>query len=547
MAILKKKFSPPGNTDVIHFETDTDQVLLLDGVTTLTSSLADIVKQTKTGDLSTLLQQTGKNVLITGDSEAFNKYDFDSTVQGSNNAYDYYPGLLSWSHLVRDAIHRNDSYFVQADELAFRNIKTTTTFLMSDADPFTLPFNGRYLTLSIMESIEQIIISYKHKNPSNKAVLYFASNPNSSACKFDIYVDGVLKSSAIDNNGVAKKYKGFEMFSVSVDCTGDNLLHEIKLTNCLQSATVPDGSGLRRIYLCGIGSKYTNIYMTGKGGITSTDFLSDINNKILQYTPDLLVLIIGANDTLSTNLATYNSNVRSILTQTRNLNKNCQILLLTPTNMENPSNPSDTANGYLPRTTGQLWVDVLKKIAIDFNCYFIDTMKLFDNIAIADWRYDNVHMKKYGNTILARTVLDLIMPNGLYDRNMVDANKWFANTLTYCNPKQIHGWVNVVWNTGTSSFDIVQSNENAILSVVKSNDYKVKINFKYGTNYNGKNGFIGAIMVGQCGSVDAFYTARSIIVDINSVEFAIIRTDGSVPVASDWTTFSSNFKFNIIF
>lgn len=58
MALIKKKLSPPGSTDIICLQTSADQVLLDDGVTTLNTSITQLNESlsgiTETAELTLL-------------------------------------------------------------------------------------------------------------------------------------------------------------------------------------------------------------------------------------------------------------------------------------------------------------------------------------------------------------------------------------------------------------------------------------------------------------------------------------------------------------
>jgi len=66
------------------------------------------------------------------------------------------------------------------------------------------------------------------------------------------------------------------------------------------------------------------------------------------------------------------------------------------------------------------------EISKDYGCMLLDLMELFGGMPIEKWRFNNVHFAKYGNTYLARAILDMIFPGGgKYGKELIDADLWF--------------------------------------------------------------------------------------------------------------------------
>lgn len=518
-------------------------VLDMEDVKTQLNDITSESRALRNTDLSYLLQQDCKNVVITGDSLSYNRYDFDSVARA--NAYECYPGMLSWSFMLRDAIHTNDQFFKYGDEIRFRNLKSNTVIGYSTDSPYRLPLSGRYVKFDIYDTTEELVFTYGHLTNNNKAILYLPSIPTSFGCSFDIYVDGTFVKT-VNNNGEGKKYQGYEPLYIDVAMSAIGT-HEIKLTNFIQTASTPDAGGKRTVYLCGIGSKLTNVYLTGCGGKTATWLDDNLQSKVLDYNPNVVVIIIGANDRAYSDLSTFDAKLSSIITRIRNLNKYTEIVLVSPTSAADTTDPNLNNGTYIPDSITNQFIDVMKANAYKYNCYFLDLVKLFKNIPVSEWRYDNVHMKRYGNTILARTLLSIIMPNGLYDKKMINALNSYNGGVFLKIPEQVHGWAYIYYDSATTSYKISQENSSDIISVDKVNDYKIRLNFKYSAIYNsnGLRPFIYGINTLQYGGVSVILNVRPYAYGINYVELIITKTDGSLTTATDYTNYASSFKFMI--
>jgi len=387
------------------------------GITTAQSALIDTIDNTKITDLTTSFKKEGFTSVIVGDSLSFNSYDY--MISPATNAFDCYLGIMSWSFMLRDAIYRNDKYFKHGDEINYTKISTNTSVSISDMGKYYLNFNGRSIAFNINDNLETITIPINFISNSSKAVIYVASNPQNTACSFDVY-NGTNLIGNYNTNGTNKKYQGYEIIPIEVPIV-NYTQQNIRITNFVQTSNSPESSGKMQLRILGIGSKYSPVYLTGMGSQTSSWLLQNIQTRVLDYNPDFVTIIIGANDiALGVTQEVYESNLQSVVNSIRTLKPNCQILFLgTPSN----SNISDT--------TTKAYNAKIRNIAINNGCYFIDCLKLFNNINSSEWKYDNIHMKQYGNEILCKTILKTIMPNGLYPKDMVDTNQIYYNNQVY--------------------------------------------------------------------------------------------------------------------
>jgi len=434
-------------------------------------------------DLSYELQKDGFSTVIAGDSISVG-YSFAGV--NINNSSDSYPGLMSWSHMIRDAIHRNDPDFIHADQLQIGAKYSTTSFTKSWANnaaisnSYWMPFNNRNLTISnITKSDEEIVIRIPNNNLyQNKAYLWFSTTPYNVGCSMDIHLNGTILMSDFNLYTIdANYYNGFETKIVEIK----NLIpgtNKISLTNFKNTA----GGSAMGFFLNGVSSKYSPVYLNGRSSATSDYYVDfDVPNgafqkRIADKKPDLFIYLIGANDSVNTSgignnglnelgavkgivpLAQYELNIRNLVTKVREVNPYSQILLISPPVWSNAD--GDIADFELNKIIIKEYVEQMKRVAIETNCMFIDMIELFNNIPFTqqatgpqgrDWREDYVHLSKYGNTLLARTIADMLMPQGLYNKEMVDSERLYNEKNNFFIPN--NGWIIVKYNNTNGFFD----------------------------------------------------------------------------------------------
>jgi hypothetical protein len=146
-----------------------------------------------------ILNKNNANVVITGDSLAVNHYGFDTEFR--LNAFDCYPGILSWSFMVRDAIYQNEKWYVFGDEICFIGCNAVKggallideTGIGNKNNKYRCLNHGKVSTLIIDNSNQVVEFSFSHENTdSGTATLYLQKRPDIYACTFDIYLDGEL-------------------------------------------------------------------------------------------------------------------------------------------------------------------------------------------------------------------------------------------------------------------------------------------------------------------------------------------------------------------
>lgn len=510
------------------------------------AQLADMANGTtmiSRGDLTPFILSHGRKILITGDSLSFNRHPF-AVFTGNNNAYDYKPGMLSWSHMVRDAIHRADEYFISVKDLLMRTKTTAAKFnYFPNASAYTLAFNGIVAELQTTSNTEEFILLYRHANrQTNKAYVHMAHNPLNNACSFDVYVDNVFVKN-VNNNGVGKAYQGLDSLVIELTVPADNQYHEIKLTNFIQTAATPDSAGNRMLFLYGIGSKLTNIYLTGQGGTTSQWMRENLQERILQYSPDIVFLVEGANDLFQNfSVETYRNNMQAIITAIRANNPRTEIVLLSTTQMSD-----------YPLSQILPFADVTRELAQVNNCYFIDLVRLFANLDPTLWRIDNVHMSIFGNDILVNTAMDLVFKGANYPKELMSGNEAvYIQNKKFPVPYEPAGYGRIQYSSTTGAFTIpFQSSEGLIVSAARVGNNQIKLVFKANTvmTIDGaiRNGFLYDI------SIKPFATSGNvpgltfdIVVggwDKNEAVINLKKAGGVALTDADWSTYANDFKF----
>ena len=325
-----------------------------------------------------------------------------------------------------------------------------------------MPLNNRNIVVTnITNGDEVVVFRYSVQNHITKrTVLYFSKTPYGVGCSFDVYVDNVKKISDFDTaSHDANYFKGFEMAVVELDglTLGD---HEIKLTSFKNTTTLTAKDPTMGFFMLGIGSKYSPTYLTGKSGVSTAFYTQDdykeLKKRVLDHNPDLAILIIGANDSSNpgaepsglVSLGDYYTNLTNIVKKIKEKNKYCQILLISPPLWEGVDKSHIISYG-----------EKMKLVAGFEKTQYLDTIKLFENIPAQneiatkwrDWRIDAIHFSHYGNTIMARSILNKLAPYSPIPRGFIDADMVFTSTNNMFIPE--HGWMIVKYNDTTKKFE----------------------------------------------------------------------------------------------
>ncbi|AJD92023.1 hypothetical protein JMA_27060 [Jeotgalibacillus malaysiensis] len=513
----------------------------------LTDQLADIASESvviSKADLTPIVLKNGSKVISTGDSLSFNRHPFEAGTIGGNNGYEYQVGMLSWSFMVRDAIHRMDEYFKNITEIPIRSKNLDANFFYY---PLSAPyrnaaFNGIMLMLQTKNVNEEFSFRFRHNNPNNKAIIYSSYNVLNVASAFDIHVDGVFQKN-VNTYGVGKDHQGYDIFAIEIDLLGDNQHHDIKISNITQTHPTPSSDGMKYIYLYGIGTKFTTFKMTGQGGTTSQWLLDNVQTRILDHNADVVFITTGANDITNGLSAeqTY-QNVSSIVSAIKSNKPSSQIILLSTTKRSTYS-----VEQTMP------YVNAIKKVAQEQGCGFVDLVNLLINVENS--LIDGVHMSIIGNDILAKTILKEFFNGANYQKDLVSGNEaYFRDKTKYDFPKQIKGWARISYSGSNYVIDS-QSSEGWIESVTKSGTDKVLVKFKVNAVMTMKgivrSGFVYGFNAQKYFTTTTppalAYTVELAGWSLDTVTFFLRKTDGTAITETDYTNEPAAFKFMITY
>lgn len=282
-------------------------------------------------------------VVITGDSLAYNRYGYEPLPQ--LNAYDCPPDMGSWAFQLRDWLITREPGFIYGADILGGGIKAANRV-----------FGDKSFTDDCAADFSV-----------DAGALYFQKHTDGGA--YALYADG-KPAAELDFKGNPTYFRGMELFGVDVPRA---LKYTLK------------GSGL--FTLSGAGALKTDVFLTGQGSRTAAFFNENFYERIGRFEPDALIMIIGANDALSAAATDFEADLEAVLRKTSAANPGCGIYLLT-----------STKNADASRLT-EINAE-LKKEAEKFNGVFVDLFELFDDIPVEQWRYDNIHLTKYGNNLL---------------------------------------------------------------------------------------------------------------------------------------------------
>lgn len=567
-------------------------------VSGLTYKISVIFIETGTGsgyynpvDLSYEFQQDGFTTVITGDSLSISH----GFIEGNLQSTDTYTGILGWSQMLRDAIWRNDPGFVHADELLIGAKNSSTAFNKSwdGVTPYMFPFNNRSLTIVTKSSDDEVRINYSNiAKPSGKIYLYLGKTPKGVGCSFKVKLNGEYKnvkvydfydniisprlsSNTTDVVDISSKSldrnKGYEVIVVEIPDAkvGNNI---ITLTDFVNTATLEAKSSDFGFFLLGAGSKYSPVHITGRGSVTTQFFIDndylELNNRVLRYDPDYVIMIIGANDSCNPNalpagsglmsVETYKANLIRIVEKIKEKNENTGILLMSPPEWSDDwdNNLGISVEDILP------YVDAMREVAQEYRLSFVNMVEFFQGFPVGpgkdgtgkypvvwrDWRSDFVHFSHYGHTILGRSIINMLMPNGIYDITYADSSNVFRPSTNFNVPK--HGWTIVKYNKSTLTFDTMEGFERNLIKSINTSAGQSFMSIN--THHNDFSSLSRLSVTQYGGNQFEFYTRPNTSTEQLQTFFILKRgykSDGStydyLMSDADFNTYENHLKFLI--
>ncbi|MCK5811437.1 MAG: hypothetical protein KAG94_00935 [Clostridiales bacterium] len=181
-----------------------------------------------------------------------------------SDAYLCYPGMKSWPFLLREYFIINQEGYISGRKLLER-IQTNITFFSEESFMIMIPFlqKGVCLTMKQGETIEL---------NTKKGYLFLLTDPNNGG---NIIVDKQVVKTAGDKN----MFLGYDILCIPIT-NGEIICNTDKI----------------RLNIIGFSTVGTMTYLTGSGSKTTKWLADNLYERVLKYRPDLLILIIGAND-----------------------------------------------------------------------------------------------------------------------------------------------------------------------------------------------------------------------------------------------------------
>ena len=336
---------------------------------------------------SEIWNRNGARILITGDSLSYNRYAYDPTPR--RNAYECGAGIPSWPFRLRDRILMQDDAFCLADSLEFDC--DFVEGIDNDSEvPFTALFEGRVRTLYPNGKV-----SFRVNETGGQIVLYLQTRLD-GACVFDVCVDGVTVKKDVDTAGDAEFFAGYAPMILVLPCRACAEGHTVSFEKIRGEKP--------KITVAGVGAKYREVTLNGKGSQMSRFFLEHFEERIGRYRPELILLCLTANDRAYLSVEEMKQDLRALFAKMRETLPNCRILFLQPPASQSLEEPECNNLSYqsLDRTE-QYWravEEVCKECAEKQNIRLFQTQRLLKAEEALDWRFDNIHLNPNGNSIL---------------------------------------------------------------------------------------------------------------------------------------------------
>lgn len=484
-----------------------------------------------------------KTVVITGDSLSFNAYDFPVPLNPTDYADgENSSGLMSWSHMLRDKIHRQDGNFVHSSEFGVSVSAGDATYSYNagaDTLKYFFPFNNNLLEINGKNSTDSVRVVIPRNFDSSIVRLHCVSAGASFSDRaglVDLWaftVSGTFISKITITTGGRTKYFGLEPFFADF---GDSFPKDspiyIEFRNFRKTdGSEPDAAGVS-ILLSAAQTNRVNVKLTGRGGYTTANILSDISRLITSHLPDVLLLIAGANDrALEVSSSTVISNLTAIVAATRVIKPQVKIVFMSTTPASNAGfGPDEILNGE----TMTEWLLNIKTAMLALGCEYFDTYNLFLGLPPAQWRFDNIHWNKNGGKIMLDNVVSRFFAASTdrfsYLSNPQPSFQWADGYKNPLAEKLKSGWLECQYDDATNTYAVLSKNDRdgVVFSVTKgADDYDLIVNANF--NLSEFNYSITVEPVSSFGAVQPVVTTAGY--NGNSARFTLFNLLGS-PIAA---------------
>lgn len=499
-------------------------------------------------------------VVITGDSLSFNQYDYGSAtgITGQNQ-----PGAVaSWANLFRDSMLLNQPGFIPASDLFLRSLSGGTTVSNSNIKRIGNNINGSLSTYeqgarsvnkisATMADTDVLIFDFVPRyygvgGEAQGLVLYYHNNESGVGGSYSIELftdeDVSLATATIDTTGSnnGQQLRSAEV-AASVGASNFDKALRVEITKI---------SGDGDLNIIGVSPQNFEFENTGVGGTTSQWLADNRQSVLIDESPDIAVIVIGANDKGSNfSPATTYANVTQAVTELRAAKQDVQIVLIGPPPRDNDvggndyQDPTGAADHHMYRVA-------LQQVASNYNCGYLDTVSVFFNESHSYYQFDNIHYSRDGNQLLFEALRSRFSPSVPgYRARQGNISNAFSPRPVYDEIKQsalpvefeIRNRADIVFNSTTDEFspsyarhpealDIwarnrIQPEFTVDTGVLGSTGTEITINYPF---YPKTNGYVVAEMSGTfvndvAGQFVAVETERT----VESISYQIFEVTGN--------------------
>lgn len=312
------------------------------------------------------------SIVITGDSLAYNRYDFVD--EPRMNAYDCPLGMQSWSFLLRDFLIRSTPGWKPASSFEISGSYSRVPYLQH------LPFAGEGI---ILETNKPTDIHIK----GCPEFLYFITDPSKGAL-FEI------EDKFLSLKGNPEFFEGY---SIEIFRCHDGILKNVREDS--------------RIILIGGANTRMDVHLTGSGSKTAEWLISNSNERILRYKPSLCIMIIGANNRRMKDPESFKGALKSIIEELHDAGS--EIVLVSPPHSSTTDPPEGDDSIFLPdpEITKPI-LDATYELATKYNITMMNLFEFFSGYNSHVWRFDNTHFTKTGNFMLFEALKGALFERG---------------------------------------------------------------------------------------------------------------------------------------
>lgn len=445
-------------------------------------------------DLSNLFNDQ-RSVVVAGDSLSYNAFDWPVPTNALY-AYDNSPGLMAWSHMLRDFCHRSDINFIHADNTPFsiEGGAIVTVNPETNTNKYFYPFNNRLVKMighNKTDIVRFVVPCNKDRTNVRLYCVNQASSFTADAGKVDVsfkvypYTAASTFKITIETGGRTDYLELEPYFADFGDTFAGTYPILVELSNWRTNGDLdPPAQGIGFI-LSAFGEKFTDFRLTGHGGYSMAQVDAEKTTMITNFAPELLFLICGANDRFAgVTSASFIASLTSVVNATRLANPLSEIIFMTPTHASDAMfAPGIVLNGE----TIEEWLRAVKQAALGLGCRYFDTYDLFAQNDASQWRFDNVHMTKYGNKVLFDALNNRFFSSAIANNRIDLADPKPTSQFAEFKTDKL-GYQNIVAGSNLYKFDQptllynLQTTVDA-QAVIKSVERVDAITLKISTNY----------------------------------------------------------------